>query len=138
MTSSSWGTCLRGSTSRDSVKPQITTIQNNRFVRVPYSATSVLIGPHLAFHGVHQAGHRQQEEDDANAGALAVLHFRLRRPGEELNDIGGFLVEGRLGAVGIGHLVVAEWRRHADLVAGEILVVVVVLGDAELLDLLGR
>ena len=34
----------------------------------------VLVGPHLALHGVHQAGHCQKEEDDANAGALAALH----------------------------------------------------------------
>src|SRR5260370_6983231 len=130
MTSSSWGTCLRGSTSRDSVKPQITTIQNNRFVRVPYSATSVLIGPHLALHGVHQAGHRQQEEDDANAGALAILHVRLRGPGEELGDVGCLLVERGLGAVGVGHLVVAQRRRHADPLPGTVLVTLAFLPDA--------
>ncbi len=75
----------------------------------------------MRFTAYIMSGQREQEQDDANAGALAVFHVRFGCPGQELGNVGGFLVDGSLGAVGIGHLVVRSGGAIAILWPGKYL-----------------
>jgi len=82
------------------------------------------VGPDLALQRVQHSGQHQQEQHHLDAEALARFHGRFGGPGEEGDDVADFLVQRRLGAVGIIHRLVVQRRRHGDLVAGEIGVVV--------------
>ena len=65
-----------------------------------------------------------EEQHGGQAGGLARHHLRLGGPHQEGGDVLRHLLDGRLGAVGVGHLVVAERRRHGDPAAGEDVVLV--------------
>ena len=79
---------------------------------------------HARSSGVEDARHDHQEQDHLEAHAVPLFEGRLRRPAEERDDVVRHLRHACLGAVGIGDLVRVERRRHLDLVAGEVLVVV--------------
>ena len=69
-------------------------------------------------------GEDDQEQQHLDAHALAILELGLGRPAQELRDIVRHLLDGATGAVGEGHLVGVQRRRHRDHVAREIGVVV--------------
>ena len=54
---------------------------------------SMHVGPDLALHGIGKAGHEHQEQDDPDAHLLALHHFRVGCPGQEGDDVEGFLVQ---------------------------------------------
>ncbi len=81
------------------------------------------VRPDFALQRIEQGGQHHQEAQHLDAEAVAFIEFRLRGPVQEGGDVLGFLVQGRLGAVGIGHDIVRERGRHADIMAGERLVV---------------
>src|SRR5579875_4214495 len=75
----------------------------------PRQPESVLdVGPDAALGAVEHAGHRQKEQDDLGAGALALLHHRIGGPGHEGDDVVRLLLQRRLGAVAVLHGVVLQ------------------------------
>ena len=91
------------------------------------------VRPHLLLGEVQQPGEHDQEDHHLEADALARVEVRLGRPHQEGRDVLGILLHGLRRAVVIGHLPVLQRRRHGDVVAGEIFVVVAVRRQLEAL-----
>src|ERR1700739_179212 len=90
----------------------------------PAIGTSVSRGPYLALGRVEHAGGDDQEEDHFEAGAVPIIEVGLGCPGQEAGDVVRHLRHGGRRTVGKGDSVVAEWRRHCDLMTWEKFVVV--------------
>src|SRR5690348_16768860 len=84
-------------------------------VLAPKRASVLDVRPDLPLHAIHDAGQHHEEDHHASANLVALLELGLRGPGEEGRDIARFLRQRRLRAVGIGDAIVAERRRHRDL-----------------------
>src|SRR6516164_662661 len=90
----------------------------------PAIGTSVDRSPDLALGRVKHAGGNDQEQDYFEPGAMPVVEVGLGCPGQEAGDVVSHLRHGSGRAVGKGHRIVAERRRHRDLMTREELVVV--------------
>ena len=64
----------------------------------------MLAVPHFAIGKIEEAGQHDEEYHHAEAEFLAFFHLGFARPGEEGDDVAGFLLDARFGAVGIGDL----------------------------------
>src|SRR5262245_3904131 len=87
--------------------------------------------PHLLLGEIHQSGEHDQKNHDLHAHALARHQVRLGCPHQECGDIFRILLKRLRRTIVVGHLACLQWRRHRNIVAREILVVVPVLRQLE-------
>src|SRR5215471_1238656 len=80
--------------------------------------------PHLLLGEVHETREHDQEDHDLEADALTLHQVRLGRPHQEGSDVLGILIHGLWRAIIIGDLARLQRRRHRNVMAREISIVV--------------
>src|SRR6476660_3348988 len=66
-----------------------------------FQRDSVMAVPNAAVGEIKQRGEADEEDHDIEAGALALFHLGLGRPGEERDHVARFLIDGVRRAVGV-------------------------------------
>src|SRR5215467_15958612 len=88
-----------------------------------HPCASMYRGPDLALGRVEYSHGDDQEQHHLETGAMPHLEIRLGGPSQERHDVMRHLRYRRGDAVGEGHGIVAERRRHRDLMTREMFVV---------------
>ena len=97
--------------------------------------SSVNLAPDMLLGNIRKGTEYCQLEQHFKPHMLALFHFRLRGPLQEMGDVFCHLVNACRCAVFIAHLAIGKRRGHGELAAGEIRVVMLAGGD---LSMLGR